>query len=87
MSQSKVSYGKEWYEIMIIGGLNFLNTMLNNNTRYYVSDQCQHIITTTKNERPKLCSKCGIELDWSFFSAHKECSQCKKRYNQSDNMS
>ena len=71
--KSKVSYGKELYEIMIINGFNFFSIIFGNDTRYYVSEQCLHIITTKKNERPEFCSKCGIGLDWTAFSTHKWC--------------
>jgi len=70
-SKSKVSYGKELYEIMIINGFNFFSIIFGNDTRYYVSEQCLHIITTKKNERPEFCTKCGIELDWTAFSTNK----------------
>ena len=69
--KSKVSYGKELYEIMIINGFNFFSIIFGNDTRYYVSEQCLHIITTKKNERPEFCTKCGIELDWTAFSTNK----------------
>ena len=82
--KSKVSYGKNWYEILTINGLNILNIISGNNTRYYVSEQCLHIITTKKNERPEFCSKCGIELDWTAFSTHKECPQCQRKYSLFD---
>jgi uncharacterized paraquat-inducible protein A len=78
--KSKVTYGKEWYEILIINGANFLNIISGNNRRYFVSEQCQHVITTKTNERPEFCSRCGIGLDWNYFSTHKECPRCQREY-------
>jgi hypothetical protein len=69
--KSKVSYGKELYEMLIINGFNFFSIIFGNKTRYYVSEQCLHIITTKKNEQPEFCSKCGIGLDWTTFSTDK----------------
>jgi len=72
--KSKVSYGKNWYEIWTINGLNILNVILGNNTRYYVSEQCIHLITTQKYEHHASCSKFCIGLDGTALIIQNRCA-------------
>jgi predicted RNA-binding Zn-ribbon protein involved in translation (DUF1610 family) len=50
--------------------------------------KCNAIIRVKKGEeKPKFCSKCGTEIDWSdiFVKIMKVCPKCSKEYSESEN--
>ena len=52
-------------------------------TSIYRCGNCDNILHASTTNRPKVCSNCGTEIDWSgsYTMSIKECPQCHVQYD------
>ncbi|HEU5461744.1 MAG TPA: hypothetical protein VFU79_05685 [Nitrososphaeraceae archaeon] len=56
-------------------------------TSIYRCGNCDNILHASITNRPKVCSNCGTEIDWSgsYTMIIKECPQCHVQYDNLKN--